>query len=172
MGVKNFLLLLVLGFFGLFSGALSQSGAGSGARSEEELNRERIIQQYLRTITQEEASRWVASQGKTLLYMGKEEMFPEIGKLMKGRKLEVIVDRSIKNGIPWLDKYNVKYTAYVMPGTLTNSGTLLLAPGEYILGPSKEKKGYYTLLLHKETAAVMYRILKAYTGLAEKKIEK
>ena len=134
-------------------------------------DREAYIKAYVSYPTEKEALRWVETQGKDFIYVGKDELFSGLGKALKGKKVKVYVDQGVRS-IPWLEKAGVRYTLVVMPGEMTKEGRgVLVALNGYVLGWDKEGKRF-VLVTQKDVANILHRMFNAYEAFAIKKEEK
>jgi hypothetical protein len=150
--------------------AFAQSGGG-----EVERQRREFLNRYVRYLNAEEARKWVASQGTSVLYVGEREMFPGLGASLKGKQVKVYASEGVRT-IPWLDRAGVRYVLFQMPGRVLADSGVLVAPENYLLGPEVDKQGKptgrFTLVTYKEAANVIYRTLVVYEAFAKEVIRK
>ncbi len=172
----------VLSFFVVLLTVVSLGGAlfgypafAQGNEGEVEKQRREFLNRYVRYLNAEEARKWVASQGTSILYVGEREMFPGLGASLKGKQVKIYASEGVRT-IPWLDKAGVKYVLFEMPGKLTVDSGVLIAPENYLLGPEIDKEGKptgrFTLVTYKEAANVIYRTLVVYEAFAKAVIRK
>lgn len=154
--LATFLTLALLG--GIFAPGLGQSNLPK--------TKEEFVKAYVRYLSQEEASRWVKTQGKNFVYIGSKELFPGLGALLKGREVKVFVGEGVRE-IPWLEKAGVRYSLVSFPGQMFGEDGLLLALEGYLLGREKEKPQRLVLVPHKEVAGVLYRMFSAYEAFGK-----
>jgi hypothetical protein len=157
-------------------GALSGHPAfAQGDGGEVERQRQEFLNRYVRHLNAEEARKWVASQGTSVLYLGEREMFSGLGASLKGKQVKVYASEGVR-AIPWLDKAGVKYVLFQMPGKVLADNGVLIAPENYLLGPETDKQGKptgrFTLVTYKEAANVIYRTLVVYEAFAKGVIRK
>lgn len=172
--VSSFLVRLfavvVLG--GALSGHLAFAQDNGG---EVEKQRQEFLNRYVRYLNAEEARKWVASQGTSVLYVGEREMFSGLGASLKGKQVKIYASEGVR-AIPWLDKAEVKYVLFQMPGKVLANNGILIAPENYLLGPEMDKQGKptgrFTLVTYKEAANVIYRTLAVYEAFAKGVIRK
>jgi len=161
---RLFTLLVILG-------ALSGCPAfAQGNEVEVEKQRQEFLNRYVRYLSAEEARKWVASQGTSVLYLGEREMFPGLGASLKGKQVKIYASEGVR-AIPWLEKAGVKYVLFQMPGKVLADNGILIAPENYLLGPETDKQGKptgrFTLVTYKEAANVIYRTLVVYEAFAK-----
>lgn len=159
--------VLVLGLLAL-QGALGASPSTSlpPAKTQEEIRRN-----LLRSLDATEAFRWVSTQGESAIYVGRQELFPGLGKALKGKKLKVYVGEG-EARVPWLDAAGVRYSIFVMPGKPASEEGVLIAPGSYMLGRDPDRKGKFLLVLSKDVAAIMARVFAAYEAFAKEVVQR
>lgn len=134
-------------------------------------DKEAYMKAYISYPTEKEALRWVETQGRNFIYVGKEELFPGLAKALKGKGLKVYVDAKTKS-LPWLDKAGVRYTLVTMPGEMAGGGKgVLIAPDAYVLGWNAEEKRF-VLVTAKEVANILYRMFTVYEAFAVAREEK
>jgi hypothetical protein len=142
---------------------------------EVERQRREFLNRYVRYLNAEEARKWVASQGTSVLYVGEREMFPGLGASLKGKQVKVYASEGVRT-IPWLDRAGVRYVLFQMPGRVLAASGVLIAPENYLLGPETDKQGKptgrFTLVTYKEAANVIYRTLVVYEAFAKEVIRK
>jgi hypothetical protein len=150
--------------------AFAQGGGGDLERQRQE-----FLNRYVRYLSAEEARKWVASQGTSVLYLGEREMFPGLGASLKGKQVKVYASEGVRT-IPWLDRVGVRYVLFQMPGRVLAESGVLIAPENYLLGPETDKEGRptgrFTLVTYKEAANVIYRTLVVYEAFAKGVIRK
>jgi len=165
-------LFVVVALWGALSGhqAFAQGNGGDVERQRQE-----FLNRYVRYLSAEEARKWVASQGTSVLYVGEREMFPGLGASLKGKQVKIYASEGVRT-IPWLDKAGVKYVLFQMPGKVLADSGILIAPENYLLGPETDKQGKptgrFTLVTYKEAANVIYRTLVVYEAFAKGVIRK
>jgi hypothetical protein len=165
-------LLAVVALWGALSGYLTFAQGDGG---EVERQRREFLNRYVRYLNAEEARKWVASQGTSVLYLGEREMFPGLGASLKGKEVKIYASEGVRT-IPWLDRAGVKYALFQMPGKVLADNGILIAPENYLLGPEMDKQGKptgrFTLVTYKEAANVIYRTLVVYEAFAKGVIRK
>lgn len=125
--LATFLTLALLG--GIFAPGLGQSNLPK--------TKEEFVKAYVRYLSQEEASRWVKTQGKNFVYIGSKELFPGLGALLKGREVKVFVGEGVRE-IPWLEKSGGALQPGQLPRTDVRRRRATAGPGRV---PSRTGKG-------------------------------